>query len=733
MTATDRPGSAGPAPPVQAAQPVDRVDRVDRLGRLGRLLAPRHLVVFGSDLAAEVIKQSRLMGFSGEIWPVHPTRRELAGIRCLRSIDDLPQPPDAAFVAVPADATIEVVAELARIGAGGAVCYASGFAEIGPQGAARQQRLVDAAGELALIGPNCYGLLNYLDGAALWPDGHGGRAVDRGVAIITQSGNLGLNLTMQQRGLPIAYLVAGGNFAVSRLDELMLALLDDSRVTAIGLHIEGLTDVAAFSRAAVLAHQRRIPLVALKSGSSAAGARVTLSHTSSLSGADVLYDALFDRLGIARVHDPAVLLETLMLLHVHGGLPGTEIASASCSGGEASLVADLADRQGLLLPELGEPATAELTAALGERVAIGNPLDYHTYIWGDRAAQTACFTGLLRAPVDLGLLVLDLPRDDRCAVADWITTLDAFVAAQRATGTPAAVVSSLPESLPEPVADRLLADGIAVLRGLESALVAVAAAARIGRSWQRPVTAIPGPIGNVGDPVAGAGAIPESLAIPVSLGEWQAKQVLAGYGLPVPVGMLIEPADPVATVAAAERLGYPVVLKAIGAGLEHKSEQGAVTLGLARADQVTQAARRLTGLAPALLLEAMVTGAVAELIVGIRHDPQFGYALTVGAGGVLVELLQDSVTLLLPVTPEQVHEALRRLRIAPVLAGYRGRPAADLDAVVAAVTAVIDYVQAAGGAVTELDVNPLLALPAGAVAVDALIVCRPQQRPVTPG
>ena len=698
-------------------------DPLRRADRLRRLLAPRHLAVFGSELAAEVVKQSRLMGFDGEIWPVHPSRDELAGIRCLRSIDDLPQPPDAAFVAVPADATIDVVAGLARIGAGGAVCYASGFAETGPQGIGRQARLVEAAGAMALIGPNCYGLLNYLDGAALWPDGHGGRAVERGVAILTQSGNLGLNLTMQQRGLPIAYLVAGGNLAVSRLDELILALLDDDRVTAIGLHIEGLTDVAAFSRAAVQAHQRRIPLVALKSGSSEAGARVTMSHTSSLSGADDLYDALFDRLGIARVHDPAVLLETLMLLHVHGGLPGRRIASASCSGGEASLVADLADRHGVELPDLGEPATAMLGAVLGERVTIDNPLDYHTYIWGDREAQTACFTGLLCAPIDLGLLVLDLPRDDRCLVADWMTTLHAFIDAQLATGTPAAVVSSLAESLPESVTDLLLSHGIAVLRGLESALTAVAAAAVIGSAQRHPITAIAGPV----RPTPG---LPTGLPTGLSTGldEWRAKRALAGCGLSVPTGRLVGVGDLDAAVAAAAALGYPVVVKAVGAGLAHKSELGAVALGLTGDQQVRAAVARMAALAPSVLVESMVGDPVAELIVGVRHDPQFGYALTLGAGGVLVEVLRDTVTLLLPATPEQVRAALGRLRIAPVLHGYRGRPAADVAAVVAAVTAVLRYVEVSDGAVTELDVNPLLALPSGAVAVDALIVRHPSPR-----
>lgn len=691
---------------------------------LRRLFAPKHLAVFGGELAAEVVRQSRLMGFTGEIWPVHPTRDQLGGVPCLRSLDDLPEPPDAAFVAVPAEPTLEVVAGLAAIGAGGAVCYASGFAETGPEGADRQRRLVEAAGGMALVGPNCYGLLNYLDGAALWPDGHGGRAVDRGVAILTQSGNLGLNLTMQQRGLPLAYLAAGGNLAVSRYDELLLTLLEDERVTAIGLHLEGLTDVAAFSRAAVLAHERRVPLVALKTGSSAAGARVTMSHTSSLSGADDLYDALFARLGIARVHDPAELLEALMLLHVHGGLPGRRITSASCSGGEASLVADLAERRGLELPDLGEPATTMLTEVLGEKVAVGNPLDYHTYIWGDREATTACFTGLLTADVDLGLLVLDLPRDDRCLVADWMTTLDAFVDAQQATGTRAAVVTSLPESLPEPVADSLVARGVAVLRGLDGALQAVSAAATVGEGWARAVSGIHGPAAS--GPAASG---PADAGDPVALDEWAAKRALAGCGLPVPDGELLPGGDPDAAAAAAGRLGFPLVAKAAGAGLEHKSEQGAVLLGLADVGAVRAAAERLGGLGDRLLLERMVPGAVAELIVGVRHDPQFGYALTLGAGGVLVEVLQDAVTLLLPASREDVLAGLGRLRIAPVLRGYRGRPAADLEAVADAVAAVVRYVEASGGAVTELDVNPLLALPVGqapgAVAVDALVVRRP--------
>ena len=218
---------------------------------LRRLLNPRQIAVVGGEEAAEVLRQCRLMGFAGPLWPVHPTRETMAGLPCFRSVADLPEPPDAAFVGVPRAASVEVVADLAGRGAGGAVCYASGFAEAGGEGVDWQRRLVEAAGGMALIGPNCYGVLNYLDGAALWPDSHGGQRVDRGVAIVTQSGNIGLNLTMQRRGLPVAYLVSGGNLAVTGMHEIVEALLDDPRVTAIGLHIEGLADVAAFARVAV--------------------------------------------------------------------------------------------------------------------------------------------------------------------------------------------------------------------------------------------------------------------------------------------------------------------------------------------------------------------------------------------------------------------------------------------------------------------------------------------------
>ncbi|NRF72314.1 acetate--CoA ligase family protein [Aquincola sp. S2] len=675
---------------------------------LHRLLKPRHVAVFGGRPAAEVVRQCRRIGFAGEIWPVHPRHVDVEGLRCFRSVADLPQAPDASFIALPRESSIEVVAALAARGAGGAVCYASGFAEVGAEGAVLQARLVSAAQPMALIGPNCYGVLNLLDGAALWPDQHGARRVERGVAIVAQSGNIGINVTMQRRGLPIAYLITLGNQAGTGLADAIDGLLDDPRVTAIGLHIEGLGDAAAFSRVALRALERGVPLVALKCGGSAVGAQIALSHTSSLAGADALCDAFFRRFGIARVHEPVALVETLKLLHVHGALPGRRIASASCSGGEAALVADLAEPRGLQMPALPAAPRERLQALLGDKVNVTNPLDYHTYIWGDLAAQTDCFAALMDCRFDLHLLLLDLPRADRCSAGDWQTALDAFIAAQQRTGAASAVVSSLPEGLPEPIAERLVSLGIAPLQGEADALDAVAASAAIGEGRRRRGELLPI------DPPPSIGADAQLLD------EWASKQALARFGVPIPRGEAVAAEE---ALACAEAIGYPVVIKAVSPALAHKTEAGAVCLNLQDAGAVREAVERLSALSKRLLVETMQRGAVAELIVGVNHDPQFGLALTLGAGGVLVELLKDSATLLLPATREHIRRALMSLRIWPLLVGYRGRAVGDIDATLNAIEAVISFAQHHAHRLHELDVNPLLVLPQGrgVVAVDALI------------
>jgi len=696
---------------------------------LRRLFSPRHIAVFGGASAQEVVRQCQALGFGGQIWPVHPTRKEMEGLACFASVHDLPEAPDASFVAVPRQATVDIVRQLAARGAGGAICYASGFAEVGGDGVALQAALVEAAGGMALIGPNCYGMLNYLDGVALWPDQHGGQRQSQGVALITQSGNIGLNLTMQTRGLPLAYLITVGNKAGNSMESLVESLLSDPRVTVIGMHIEGLDDVAAFSRVALKALRQGVPLVALKAGSSALGAQTAMSHTSSLAGPDALYDALFARCGIARVRDPAGLIETCKFLHVHGPLAGKRIISASCSGGEASLVADLAQPRGLEMPAIPPAAQARLRAVLGDKVHVANPLDYHTYIWGDLAAQTECFSGLMDCGFDASLLVLDYPRLDRCSADSWGTTVDAFVAAARNRSHGATVVASLPEDLPEEFAKALMAQGIAPMHGIPDCLDAIAHAARIGDARTRlahlqpladlvPLTGT-GPSATM-DHSPTASKYAASTASSHTLDEAAGKQALAAFGLPVPQGQVVSAAQ---APDFADSLGYPVVVKAVSAQLAHKTEAGGVQLQVQNAEAVRAAVARMGPLSDRFLVEQMATQVVAEIIVGVQRDAQFGLSLTVGAGGILVELLQDAQTLLFPVARDEVLQALRALKCWPLLAGFRGKAAGDVEALLDAVLAIAAYAQAHAHTLLELDVNPVLVLPAGqgVLAVDVLI------------
>ncbi|NIM27066.1 MAG: CoA-binding protein [Gammaproteobacteria bacterium] len=685
-----------------------------RIAGLKRLLHPRHLAVFGGRFAAAVIHQSERSGFAGDIWPVNPRRAELGGRPCFPDVESLPQAPDASFVAVPREPSISIVRALAARGAGGAICYASGFAEVGEDGAALQAALVEAAGDLALVGPNCYGILNYLDGVTLWPDVHGGTATEAGVAIITQSGNVGISLTMQQRSLPLGYMISVGNQAALSVADYIEALIEDPRVKAIGIHIESVNDVERFSQAAIAAHDSRVPLVALKVGHSNLGARAALSHTSSLVGVDTLYDAMFERLHIARVQSLPEFLETLKLLAVMGPLPGRRIASISCSGGEAALVADAAETLGMEMPPFDAWQEQRLRATLGPLVQVANPLDYHTYIWGDADAQRQCYATVVAGSQDLTLKVIDYPHASLDESQDWDRSIDALVDAAQEVGARTAVISTLPENLPLPVREKLISHAMVPLQGIQEGMRAVKAAMDIGEWFGRPA---PLPI-KVFD--AAAGDVE-------TIDEWRAKIELKRFGVRVPEGQLAD-ADAVLTVA--DTIGYPVVLKAANPGLAHKSEVGGVVLNLADADALRRAAEDMHPRCERFLVESMIPAAVAELLVGVTRDAQFGLSLTIGAGGTLVELAGRTRTLLFPVSEEAVRRALDGLEAARLLDGYRGCAAGDRSAVIGAIMAVAAYAEAHAAYLEELDVNPLLVLPdgQGAVAVDALIRMRTEMQ-----
>jgi len=685
---------------------------------LSRLLRPKSIAVIGGGFfAPNVVKQSVKMGFAGEIWPVHPTKDEVAGVRAWRSLADLPAAPDATFIGVNRNLTIDVVRELRERGAGGAICFAAGFKETGAyetEGERLQAALIEAAGDMPVIGPNCYGLINYADGALLWPDQHGGRRLqegERGAAIITQSSNIACNLTMQTRGLPVAFLMTAGNQAQTGLSEMALGLIEDSRVSCLGLHIEGFDSAVGFERLAARARELKKPIVAMKVGRSEQARIATVSHTASLAGSDAASDAFLKRLGIPRVDTIPAFLETLKLLHAFGPLPGYTVSSMSCSGGEASVMADTAEGRRVHFPGLMPEHKSRVQETLGPLVAVANPLDYNTYIWANEPAMTATFGAMVSGGFDLNMLVLDFPRTDRCSDADWWPTVNAFVAALKTHDARGAIVASMGENLPEGHAEELMRRGVVPISGISEAFDAAEAAAFVGDAWAS-AAALP-----VCAPSADAAE-----GNPVHPDESEAKAVLRARGLPVPPGRRVNGVEEAVEVAAA--LGHPVAVKALG--LAHKSEHGAVRLNLQDDMAVTGAARGLLPLGTGLYVERMVTGGVAELIVGVTRDPLFGPVMTLGAGGVLVELLKDSITLPLPASRGEVEAALRSLKTFPLLDGYRGRPKSDFSAAVDAILGIADFAVDNAGRIEELDINPLIvcAEGEGAWIADALLVTR---------
>ncbi|OJG00285.1 acyl-CoA synthetase, partial [Rhizobium sp. 58] len=577
---------------------------------LSRLIRPKSIAVFGGKEARRVIEQCDKMGFTGEIWPVHPKNDEILGRKCYRSVADLPGAPDAAFVGVNRQLTIEIIRDLSARKAGGAVCYASGFREAVSEladGSDLQEALVTAAGEMAIVGPNCYGFINMLDGALLWPDQHGMQRVERGVAVLTQSSNIACNVSMQMRGLPLAYIMTAGNQAQTGLSELAIAALEDPRVTAVGLHIEGFDSIEALERLAMRARQLKKPVVTLKVGKSEAAQLATVSHTASLAGNDKVSSALLERLGIGRVDTLPELLETLKLLHLHPPLNSFDISSMSCSGGEASLMADAGVRRKTVFRALRDDQRQPLRDSLGEMVTIANPLDYHTFVWGNRDRQTTAFTAMMQGDYALNLIILDFPRQDRCDATDWVTTCDAVIAASRATGAVAGIVASLGESMPESTALALMADGVVPFCGIDEALAAAEISATIGKAWSKPA---PAPLLKT---PADDGEI-------VTLSEHEAKQTLATFGLSIPQGKTALTAEDAAD--AAEALGFPVVVK--GLGVAHKTEAGAVKLNLGTREAVLAAASDMAAVASGYLVEKMIGKPVAEIIVGALRDPLAG-------------------------------------------------------------------------------------------------------------
>ena len=685
-------------------------DPLDYSASLTRLLRPSTIAVIGGKWAEAVVLSCSEIGFAGDIWPVHPHKDMVAGHKAYPDLAALPAPPDAVFLGVNRKTSIDMVGQLSAMGAGGVVAFASGFAEV-EDGKAFQDQLVAAAGDMPILGPNCYGMINYLDGALLWPDVHGGKPVERGVAIITQSSNLAINLTMQRGGLPIAYILTLGNQAMIGMADLIRVVAADERVTGIGLHIEGINDANAFAAAVHEAKQHGKGVLALKAGLSEAAQHMTVSHTASLAGGMAASRAFFDALGVGEVDSIDALMGGLTLLHCYGQLDDPSLLTMSCSGGEASLIADAAERGNVPMPPLSPEAAARIEATVNPLVTVSNPFDYHTFDWGDGPRLEASFTAAMQAGMGITALIIDFPKLELGRADAWKTALDALLAGSQATGAKAMVLASMADGLPEQWANWLMERDIPAMRGFDHTIAAIKAAHQASQP-SRAVTL-------------------SGLAPRMSLGqsqiinknEHEGKTLLAQHGITIPHGGIAESQDE-AIALASDRL---VVMKAVSVELSHKTEADAVRLGIKGKDQVAEAYRHLSQISPQVLVEDMITDSVAEVIIGISRDPVVGLYLMLGTGGVMAELLRDTITLIMPSPAEEIEKTITQLKAGALIGGWRGKAKGDLKAAVAAILSVQDIALDCQDKLEDLEINPLMIRPEGkgVVVVDVLIRVNP--------
>ena len=444
--------------------------RVRRRKNLKKLLNARSIAFIGGSAAVGGIRYCRAMGFSGDIWAVNPTRSELEGVACVPRVSDLPAAPDASWIAVPAPSAVQTIAELNEIGAPSAVCYTAGFAESGE--VALERQLISAAGDMAIVGPNCIGAVNYLDGipVAISPS-LGTDRPPHGVAVIAQSGTIIGNMTSSHRSLPVSHLLSMGNQSILDLADGIDAVTDDPRVDAILLYVEGLTDASAFAEAAKRAFDNGKSLLVLKGGSSETGRKLALSHTGSLAGSTAFYEAFFDRLGIVSVQSFPELLEISKLFAFDSVPQGNRLMVQTASGTDSGYCADLAEKYGVDLPQPNDEQRQDWLQALPSIATPTNPVDVTMQQWGDRPAQANTLLTMLQTPSDAAAVIINYLSDEPAEA--WDSTVMAMADVRKQVDVPCFVIANLPEGAPRRVREMSLANDVVPLQGMEDALACI--------------------------------------------------------------------------------------------------------------------------------------------------------------------------------------------------------------------------------------------------------------------
>ncbi len=683
---------------------------------LTALFRPKSVVFIGGSNLTPALKYHGELGFDGATWVVNPKYESLCGYACVARIEDLPQSPDLAFVAIRREAAVEAIAALRAKGCRAVVCNAAGFAETGDAGGDLQAALVAAAGDMAMLGPNSVGLVNFADPMAAMMDQFGVHAVDRGVAICSQGGGLLCDAVFSDRGLRITHMVGGGNQAVTGMEACVEYLLDDPRVTAVGLSFEALRDVTVLRRAAAKALRLGKPIVAIKFGKTEAGAKAAASHTASMTGAGAAWEALFDRLGIISTNSESEFFETLKLID-SGQMPkGRRVLVTAVSGVMGVMLADHLSAAGFELPQPTGERVTRLREVLPAIATPGNPQDVTMAAWNDLDSQVAIYSALLDEGYDAALMVQNYPRAGMWDVKEYEAQVEALGRACAGRDVAAMQLAPMVDCFPADARAHTQSLGLAAMQGLEECIMALDHAVwwserrdELLAEGLEHLTDVPG----VG-PAQGA-----------RLDEAAAKALLAAAGVAVPA---LRVTAPDAAADAAEQIGFPVALKALDARLLHKTEVGAVRIGLSSGREVTEAVEKMradmTRLAPEIplrevLVEAMAPDVVAEVMASVTFDASVGPVMMVAGGGVEAELWGDSTLLAAPFTRPEIARALDRLKVNARLKGWRGRPAGDRDALLSMLDRLAAFAQTAGA--EEIEINPILVGRSGALAVDAVL------------
>ena len=690
---------------------------------LRTVLNPKSVAVIGASENENKIGGRPLLylarhGFKGRVYPINPKRAQIQGFKAYPSLAEVPDAPEAAIVALAGDAAIEAVEQCAKRGVKTAVVMTSGFGETDPvAGKAKEKRMREAAhaAGMRIVGPNSQGLANFGSGAILSFSTMYIEAppLDGPIAIVSQSGAMSVVPygLLRARGLGVRHSHATGNDADVSVAELASVVAEDPELKLLLLYLESIADPYFLAETARIAHERNLPVIALKSGRTAAGQEAAKSHTGALANEDRTVDAFFAKHGIWRARDTAELVASAQM-YLKGWKPrGRRLVAISNSGAVCVMSADAASSLGMPLARLSEGTRAELGKILPGFATTTNPID----ITAALLTNSALFSQIL--PV----LAHDAAADAFLVgipVAGQGYDVEAFARDSadfaRETGKP------LVAAIPQPnIAERFKAHDLPVFATEYEAIAALNQFLSHGELMQA-----------VKATVRASTRPPSAPLEPAAmLNEADSLELLGGAGVPVVDYRLCQSADEAA--AALAQLGGAVAVKGCSADVIHKSELGLVRLGLTDAvgvraafEQVRQALARLGARFDGVIVAKMVSGR-REMMIGARVDPVFGPIVLVGDGGKYVEVLPDVQLLIPPFDAAQVSQALQRLRIAPLLAGVRGESALDIDALCDAVLSVGRLMMSPRAGVSNLDLNPVLlgAKGEGCVALDAVVYC----------